>query len=123
MSEVVSIADILAAKKTYTPTTWHDKVVDPEGDNSHPGTKFTATRGNKLERATEDNTERLNQQADYLEESDRTTKGLRFEFLLLKASVASGLTSNMLVENFETGDSVTLTAGVYSPDLQKIYLP
>ena len=123
MAEVINISDLLEAKQDYIPTTWHDKVVDPEGDNSHPGVKFTARRANKLEKAADEAHERLNQVVDYMEDSDLTQKSLRFEFLLLKASVTSGLTSNMLVENFETLDGITLIAGKHDADLQRIYLP
>lgn len=123
MDEVINISDLLVAKQDYIPTSWHDKVVDPEGDNSHPGTKWTARRGNKLEKGVDDAHERLNQLVDYTEDADRTQKNLRFEFLLLKASVTSGLTSNILVENFESLAGIDLIAGAHSAELQMIYLP
>lgn len=108
---------------TYIPTIWFNKVVDPEGDNSHPGVKWTATRGNNIEKGIELAHERLNDMVDHLDESDSTTKSLRFEFLLLKASVTSGLTSNILVENFETTDSILLVSGAHNTEIKRIYLP
>ncbi len=123
MPEVVELKDLLNDKFDYEPTQWFDKVDDPEGDNSHPGTKFTAKRANKLERASDLAHDRLNDVVDYLEGSDRTQKNLRFEFLLLKASVTSGLTSNIFVDNFETLEGITLTGGAHDDELQRIYLP
>lgn len=123
MPSNVELKDLLEAKYDYKPTTWHDKVIDPEGDNSHPGVKFTAKRGNNLERGTDLAHERVDDVVDYLEDSDRTQKNLRFEFLLLKASVTSGLTSNILVDNFETLDGIDLIAGAHDAELQRIYLP
>ena len=119
----VELQDLLNEKFDYDPTAWFDKVNDPESDNSHPGTKFTAKRGNKLERGSDLAHDRLNNVVDYLEESDRTQKNLRFEFLLLKASVTSGLTSNIFVDNFETLTGITLSAGAHNAELQRIYLP
>ena len=107
----------------YGPTKWFDKVVDPEGDNSHPGTKWTARRGNNIEKGVDLSHERLNNIVSYLEDSDRTQKNLRFEFLLLKASVTSGLTSNIFVDNFESTDAIELSSGAYNSELQRIYLP
>lgn len=123
MPNVIELKELLEQKFDYEPTQWFDKVDDPEGDNSHPGTKFTAKRANKLERASDLAHDRLNGVVDYLEGSDRTQKNLRFEFLLLKASVTSGLTSNILVENFESLDSIELTSGAHDAELQRIYLP
>lgn len=123
MTEIVELKDLLEEKYDYEPTTWHDKVVDPEGDNSHPGVKFTARRGNNLEKGADLSHERINNVVDYLEGSDRTQKNLRFEFLLLKASVTSGLTSNILVDNFETLEGIDLVAGAHDEELQRIYLP
>lgn len=119
----VELQDLLDEKYDYDPTQWFDKVDDPEGDNSHPGTKFTARRANKIETAVDKAHDRLNDVVDYLEDSDRTQKNLRFEFLLLKASVTNGLTSNIFVENFESVDSINLVGGLHNEDLQRIYLP
>lgn len=123
MPETVELQDLLNEKYDYDPTQWFDKVDDPEGDNSHPGTKFTARRANNMERGISKAHERLNSLVVYLESSDRVQKNLRFEFLLLKASVTSGLTSNIFVDNFETLDGIHLTAGAHNPELQRIYLP
>lgn len=123
MPDNIELKDLLVAKMDYKTTTWHDKVVDPEGDNSHPGVKFTAKRGNNLEKGVDLAHDRVNGVVDYLEDSDRTQKNLRFEFLLLKASVTSGLTSNILVDNFESLSGITLVAGAHDPELQRIYLP
>lgn len=123
MANNVELKDLLEAKYDYKPTTWHDKVNDPEGDNSHPGVKFTARRGNNLEIGSDLAHDRLNGVVDYLEDADRTQKNMRFEFLLLKASVTSGLTSNILVDNFETLDGIDLIAGAHDAELQNIYLP
>lgn len=107
----------------YVKTVWFNKVVDPEGDNSHPGTKWNATRGNNIENNLELAHERLNDVVEYLDENEVITKNLRFEFLLLKASVTSGLTSNIFVENFETIDDITLAQGAHDASNQRIYLP
>lgn len=123
MAEIIDIKDLIAAKQTYNPTTWYDKVVDPEGDNSHPGTKFTARRGNKLEQSSESAHDRLNQIVDFVEESDRTMKNLRFSFLLLQAAVTSGVVANIGSNNFENLDGIDLIAGAYDPELRKIYIP
>ncbi|MEK5068117.1 hypothetical protein [Sporosarcina sp. FSL K6-1508] len=119
----VELGDLLNEKYDYDPTVWHDKVDDPEGDRSHPGVKFTAKRGNNLETGSDLAHDRLNNVVDYLEDADRTQKNLRFEFLLLKASVTSGLTSNIFVDNFGSLDGINLTAGVHDPELQRVYLP
>lgn len=119
----VELEDLLNEKYDYDPTVWFDKVVDPEGDRSHPGVKFTAVRGNNLEAGSDLAHDRLNNVVDYLEDADRTQKNLRFEFLLLKASVTSGLTSNIFVDNFETLDGIDLIAGAHDAELQRIYLP
>ena len=119
----VELQDLLREQYDYTPTEWRDKVDDPEGDNSHPGTKFTAKRANNMEKGIDKAHDRLNNIVDYLESSERTQKNLRFEFLLLKASVTSGLTSNIFVENFETIDSISLVGGLHNEELQRIYLP
>lgn len=123
MADVIELKDLLDEKYDHIPTVWHDKVDDPEGDNSHPGTKFTAKRGNNLETGVDKAHDRLNDVVDYIGESDRMQKNLRFEFLLLKASVTSGLTSNIFVDNFETLDGIVLAAGAHDPELQRIYLP
>lgn len=123
MADVIELKDLLDEKYDHIPTVWHDKVVDPEGDNSHPGTKWTAKRGNNLENGIDKAHDRLNNLVDYIGESDRMQKNLRFEFLLLKASVTSGLTSNIFVDNFEALDGITLAAGAHDQVLQRIYLP
>lgn len=119
----IELQDLLDDIFDYDPTVWHDRVDDPEGDNSHPGTKFTAKRANKIEEGVDKAHERLNDIVGFLENSDRIQKNLRFEFLLLKASVTSGLTSNIFVDNFETLDGINLIAGAHDPELQRIYLP
>jgi len=119
----IELQDLLREQYDYTPTEWRDKVDDPEGDNSHPGTKFTAKRANNMEKGIDKAHDRLNNIVDYLENSERIQKNLRFEFLLLKASVTSGLTSNIFVDNFETLEGINLTAGAHDPQLQRIYLP
>lgn len=123
MTETIELADLLNGFFEYDETVWFDKVNDTEGDNSHPGTKWTARRGNKIEQAIKLAHERLNSMALYTEGSDRTLKNSRFEFLLLKASVTSGLTSNIFVDNFETLEGITLTSGAHDAELQRIYLP
>ncbi|MEK4713485.1 hypothetical protein [Sporosarcina sp. FSL K6-5500] len=123
MPDNIELQDLLNEKYDHGPTTWYDKVVDPEGDNSHPGVKFTAKRGNNMEKGIDLAHDRVNNVVDYLEDSDRTQKNLRFEFLLLKASVTSGLTSNIFVDNFETLGGIDLIAGAHEPVLQRIYLP
>lgn len=107
----------------YIRTQWFNKVDDPEGDNSHPGTKFTAKRANNIEEGVEKAHERLNTMTEYINESDKATKSLQFEFLLLKSSIATGLTSNILVNNLETIESFNIEAGVYDENENKIYLP
>ena len=107
----------------YTPTVWFNKVDDPEGDNSHPGTKFTAKRANNIEKGVEKAHERLNTMTEYINESDKETRSLQFEFLLLKSSIATGLTSNILVNDLETIDSFNIDAGMYDEVENKIYLP
>lgn len=119
----VELKDILAQQYDYTPTIWHDKVIDPEGDNSHPGVKFTARRGNNMETGINLAHERLNNIVLYTELSDRTQRDMRFQILLLKASVTSGLTSNILVDNFEDLSGITLAAGAHDVGLQRVYLP
>lgn len=121
--DIKNLENLLDDVFDYEPTEWFDKVVDPEGDNSHPGTKFTSKRANNIETGVDLAHDRLNNMTEYLEGSDRTQKNLRFEFLLLKASVTSGLTSNIFVDNFENIDEIKLTAGAYNADLQQIYLP
>lgn len=119
----VTIGTLLGKIYHHAKAFWKDKMLDPEGDRTQRGTKVTAKRMNNLEDSTAFAHERLNDQVVYLEDADRTQKNLRFEFLLLKASVTSGLTSNILVDNFETLDGVNLIAGKHDPELQRIYLP
>lgn len=120
---VKELGDLLNEIYDYKPTTWYDRVIDPEGDNSHPGVKWTARRGNKIETGVDLAHDRLNNMIKYLEDSDMTQKNLRFEFLLLKASVTSGLTTNIFVDNFESIEEIELIACAYNPELQRIYLP
>lgn len=119
----VELKDLLEAKFDYNPTHWKDEIKDPEGDIIQHPTPYTARRANNFEQGIDLAHDRLNDVVDYLEESDRIQKNLRFEFLLLKASVTSGLTSNIFVDNFETLDGINLTAGAHDPQLQRIYLP
>ena len=48
---------------------------------------------------------------------------MRFDFLLLKSSVTSGLTSNILVDNLDNLDSITLHKGAFDSEENKVYLP
>lgn len=121
--ESIGLEDLLNSIYSYLPNNWKDEVIDPEGDNSQEPTPFSARRANHFETAIKLAHKRLNDIVAYQEDADLTQKNLRFEFLLLKASVASGLTTNMLVENFETLEGITLIAGKHDPDLQRIYLP
>lgn len=107
----------------YVKTEWHDKVTDPEGDVSHPGVPFTARRANNLEQGVEKAHARLNHIVSYLDEMTNIQKQLRLEFLLLKSSVTSGLTSNIFVENFRTLDDISLVHGTHDPTNHKVYLP
>lgn len=119
----VELEDLLNATFEYMKTKWQDGVDDPEGDNSSEATPFAAILANNFENGIKLAHDRLNDTTTYLEDSDRTQKNLRFEFLLLKASVTSGLTSNILVENFETANKIVLDGGMHDPELQRIYLP
>lgn len=119
----VTLGTLLDKVFHHAKSFWKDRMLDPEGDRTQRGTKVTAKRMNNIEDSLEFAHERLNDTTEYLEDSDRTQKNLRFEFLLLKASVTSGLTSNILVDNFETLDGINLTAGAHDPELQRIYLP
>lgn len=118
----MEMKDLLQQQFDYIPTEWHDKVTDPEGDITHPGTKFTARRGNNLEQGVDKAHERLNNTVLYIDDLTRTQKNLRLEFLLLKASVTSGLTSNIFVENFETTDDIVLMHGSHDPADQKLFI-
>ncbi|WP_110113278.1 hypothetical protein [Bacillus sp. CGMCC 1.16541] len=118
----MEIKELLDQIFNYDPTIWRDRVSDPEGDITHPGTKFTARRGNKLEDASKLAHDRLNNVVIFIDELTRQQKNLRLEFLLLKASVTSGLTSNIFVENFETTDDIVLINGFHDPADQKLYI-
>lgn len=120
---MVTIQEILAAKHEHNPTIWHNKVVDSEGHNSHDGTPWTASRGNNISQDLKLAHDRLNEQADFLDANERIIKGLRFDTLLLKAALTSGLTSNIIVEDFATVDNFVLSAGAHDPMNQRIYLP
>lgn len=104
----------------YKPTEWHDKVDDPEGHNSHKGTKFEAKKANNIETGIDLAHDRLNNVVGYLEENEVTTKNLRFEFLLMKASITSGLTSNILVDDFSTTDFIILIDGYFNEAQQRL---
>lgn len=119
----MKISELINGIFKYIPTTWYNKVDDPEGDNSHPGTKFTAERANKIEKGIEKSHKRVDDVVEYLKENDTAMKNMRFDFLLLKSSVTSGLTSNIFVENFETTEGINLTKGIHSTEEQRIYLP
>lgn len=118
----MEMKDLLQEQYNHIPTDWHDKVTDPEGDITHPGTKFTARRGNNIELGVTKAHERLNNTVLYLDDLTRSQKNLRLEFLLLKASVTSGLTSNIFVENFETTEDIVLVHGFHDPSDQKLYI-
>lgn len=108
-----TIEDIRLGYYSHEPTKWQDEVVDPEGHNSQKATAFTAKRINNIEKGVTKAHERLNDFGNYMESNEDLSRQLRFELLLLKASVASGMTSNMLVDNFETLDSVNLLDGFF----------
>ena len=120
---IIKIDDLLKSTFNYMKTQWFNKVDDPEDDNSHPGTKFTAERANNIENGVEKAHERLNNITAFLKDEDVIMKNMRFDFLLLKASVTSGLTSNILADNFETCDSINLIDGAHNKVKQQIYLP
>ncbi|MDQ0174367.1 hypothetical protein [Bacillus chungangensis] len=120
--ERIELPDLLAEIFQYIPTEWRDKIDDPEGDLSHPGTPWTARRGNNLEKGTQLAHLRLNNIIAYLEDMTHVQKNLRLEFLLLKASVTSGLTSNIFVENFDSLEDIDLTHGSHDVEDRKIYL-
>ena len=107
----------------YIPTFWRAKVDDPEGDNSSKGTKFTPSRANNIETGIDKAHERITQIVEYLEGEEQTIKKLFFEFLLLKASVTSGLTTNILSEDFSNANSFNLKEGVFDAQNKRIYLP
>lgn len=116
----ITIQTLINKIYDYIPYTWKDKVVDPEGHNSQRGTKFEAKKANNIEHGIDLAHDRLNEMTEYLEEAEVTTKNLRFEFLLLKASIASGLTSNILVDDFTTDESIILTEGRLNKAQQRI---
>ena len=116
----ITIQSLVAKVFDYLPTRWYDKVVDPEGHNSQRGTKFEAKKANNIEQGVDLAHDRLNEVVDYLEGNEVTTKNLRFEFLLMKASITSGLTSNILVDDFSTTDSIILSEGRLNAAQQRI---
>lgn len=120
--ERIELANLLAEIFQYIPTEWMDKIVDPEGDISHPGVPFNASRANNLEKGVLLAHERLNKVIAFLEELTHVQKNLRLEFLLLKSSVTSGLTSNIFVENFDSLQDIDLTHGSHDAEDRKIYL-
>lgn len=120
--ERIEFANLLAEIFKYIPTKWMDRIDDPEKDISHPGTKWTARRGNNLEEGVLLAHERLNKIIAFLEDMTHVQKNLRLEFLLLKASVTSGLTSNIFVENFDSLDDIDLLHGSHDAEERKIYL-
>lgn len=116
----VTLQDLKSNTHTYTDTVWKNKVVDPEGDNSHPGTKFTATRANNIEQGVKKAHERLNDVVEYEATNEQIIKTLRFQHLLLKASVTSGLTSNIFVDDLSALSGITLTTGYHNKEQQRI---
>lgn len=116
----VNIQTLLSKIYDYIPFTWKDKVDDPEGHNSQRGTKFEAKKANNIEQGIDMAHDRLNEMVVYLENNEVTTKNLRFEFLLMKASITSGLTSNILVDDFSTTESIILTEGRLNTAQQRI---
>lgn len=120
--ERIELPDLLNQIFDYIPTEWMDKITDPEGDISHPGVPFNASRANNLEKGTQLAHERLNSVVSYLEDITHTQKNLRLEFLLLKSSVTSGLTSNIFVENFDSLEDIDLMHGSHDAEDRKIYL-
>lgn len=116
----ITLQDLKNKIYNHAKTFWRNKVVDPEGDNSHPGTKFTATRANNIEEGVEKAHERLNDVVEYSAENEQIVKTLRFQTLLLKASITSGLTSNIFVDDLSALDGITLTAGNHNKTQQRI---
>lgn len=123
MNMNIELQDLIDEVFNYEPTPWQDEVNDPEGDNSQEATPFAAILANKFEHGIEKAHDRLNDMVEFHEYAERIRKNLRFDFLLLRASVTSGLTSNMLVDNFETLDNIDLKNGDYDPELQRVFLP
>lgn len=115
-----TLQDLKNKAYNYAKTFWRNKVVDPEGDNSHPGTKFTATRANNIEEGIEKAHERLNDVVEYSAENEQIVKSLRFNTLLLKASITSGLTTNIFVDDLTSLSGITLTAGYHNKTQQRI---
>ena len=120
---MTTIQDVLDAKHVHDAVRWYNKVNDPEGHNSHPGTPWTAERGNNISQDLKLAHDRLNTHADYLDANERIIKNLRFDTLLLKAALTSGLTSNIFVDDFATTSSIDLVAGAHDAANQRIYLP
>lgn len=118
-----SIQALKNAIMDYVPNVWKAKVDDPEGDKSSAGTKFTPSRANNIEQGVDKAHDRITQVVGYLETSDQTMKGLRFNLLLLQASVTSGLTSNILTEDFSSADDFNLSEGVFDAENKRIYIP
>ena len=116
----ITIQTLLNKIFDYNPFHWRDKVDDPEGHNSQRGTKFEAKKANNIETGIDLAHDRLNEVVEYLDETEVTTKNLRFEFLLMKASITSGLTSNILVDDFSTTDSIILSEGRLNATQQRI---
>lgn len=118
-----TIQDLLQAKHEHNPTFWHNRVNDPGVHNNHPGTCWTASRGNNISQDLKLAHDRLNEQTDYLDAAERIIKNLRFDVLLLKSAMTSGLTSNIFVDDFATTSSIDLVAGAHDVANQRIYLP
>lgn len=116
----VTIQALLSKIYDYNPFHWIDKVDDPEGHNSKRGTKFEAKKANNIEQGVDLAHDRLNEVVEYLDGTEVTTKNLRFEFLLMKASITSGLTSNILVDDFSSADAIILTEGQLNTAQQRI---
>lgn len=118
-----TIQELLQGKHEHNITVWHNKVDDPGGHNSHPGTPWTASKGNNISQDLKLAHDRLNDQTDYLDAAERIIKNLRFDVLLLKSAMTSGLTSNIFVDDFATTSSIDLVAGAHDVANQRIYLP
>ena len=116
----ITIQTLVGKIFDYIPFKWRDKVDDPEGHNSQRGTKFEAKKANNIEMGIDLAHDRLNEVVGYLEGNEVTTKNLRFEFLLMKASITSGLTSNILVDDFSSTDAIILTEGSLNTAQQRI---
>lgn len=122
-TKLIELQDLLNAIFNYPATHWDDEVDDKEGDNSKDATPFAAILANNFENGIKLSHERLNDVVIFTEASDRIQKDMRFQLLLYQASMASGLTTNILVDNFQDLSGINLIAGAHDPELRRIYLP